>query len=161
MNISGEGGIRTLGRISPTPVFETGPIGHSGTSPKLRTIDPGHLGEQDKEWAEALPLWFTPFREVSSADARKQFSAHIRNLGEEEAGSKSKVLTAGELIDLFLDWRRKKPQRTDARSIRRGTRPRAVAPGWLMGQSAVRRSRADRPRGWARLPSWVQGTTLA
>src|SRR2546430_169150 len=30
---SGEGGIRTLGRISPTPVFETGPIGRSGTSP--------------------------------------------------------------------------------------------------------------------------------
>ena len=30
---SGEGGIRTLGRVAPTPVFETGPIGHSGTSP--------------------------------------------------------------------------------------------------------------------------------
>jgi integrase len=30
---SGEGGIRTLGRIAPTPVFETGPIGRSGTSP--------------------------------------------------------------------------------------------------------------------------------
>src|SRR5207245_4709249 len=30
---SGEGGIRTLGRASPSPVFETGPIGHSGTSP--------------------------------------------------------------------------------------------------------------------------------
>jgi hypothetical protein len=29
----GEGGIRTLGSISATPVFETGPIGHSGTSP--------------------------------------------------------------------------------------------------------------------------------
>ena len=30
---SGEGGIRTLGDIATTPVFETGPIGHSGTSP--------------------------------------------------------------------------------------------------------------------------------
>ena len=30
---SGEAGIRTLGRISPTSVFETDPIGHSGTSP--------------------------------------------------------------------------------------------------------------------------------
>src|SRR5712691_7468501 len=30
---SGEGGIRTLGRLAPTPVFETGPIGRSGTSP--------------------------------------------------------------------------------------------------------------------------------
>src|SRR5579885_1957800 len=32
---SGEGGIRTLGRASPTPVFETGPIGRSGTSPHI------------------------------------------------------------------------------------------------------------------------------
>ncbi len=30
---SGEGGIRTLGWLSPTPVFETGTIGHSVTSP--------------------------------------------------------------------------------------------------------------------------------
>src|SRR6516164_7776471 len=30
---SGEGGIRTLGDLATTPVFETGPIGHSGTSP--------------------------------------------------------------------------------------------------------------------------------
>src|SRR5438067_151464 len=29
----GEGGIRTLGTIARTPVFETGPIDHSGTSP--------------------------------------------------------------------------------------------------------------------------------
>ncbi len=29
----GEGGIRTLGRLSSTPVFETGTIGHSVTSP--------------------------------------------------------------------------------------------------------------------------------
>ena len=30
---SGEGGIRTLGRLAPTPVFETGTIGRSVTSP--------------------------------------------------------------------------------------------------------------------------------
>ncbi len=30
---SGEGGIRTLGELAPTPVFETGTIGHSVTSP--------------------------------------------------------------------------------------------------------------------------------
>jgi hypothetical protein len=30
---SGEGGIRTRGEASPTPVFETGPFGRSGTSP--------------------------------------------------------------------------------------------------------------------------------
>ncbi len=29
----GEGGIRTHGRLAPTTVFETVPIGHSGTSP--------------------------------------------------------------------------------------------------------------------------------
>ena len=29
----GEGGIRTLGRLASTPVFETGPFGRSGTSP--------------------------------------------------------------------------------------------------------------------------------
>ena len=39
---SGEGGIRTLGRIAPTPVFETGPIGRSGTSPRsLPFVGPG------------------------------------------------------------------------------------------------------------------------
>ena len=30
---NGEGGIRTLGDLATTPVFETGPISHSGTSP--------------------------------------------------------------------------------------------------------------------------------
>ena len=32
-NFGGETGIRTLGRLSPTTVFETAPIDHSGTSP--------------------------------------------------------------------------------------------------------------------------------
>ena len=31
--VSGEGGIRTRGELTPTPVFETGPFGRSGTSP--------------------------------------------------------------------------------------------------------------------------------
>src|SRR5262245_53643109 len=35
---SGEGGIRTLGDVAATPVFETGPIGHSGTSPGCDTL---------------------------------------------------------------------------------------------------------------------------
>ena len=34
----GEGGIRTLGRLAPTPVFETGPIGRSGTSPSSSRV---------------------------------------------------------------------------------------------------------------------------
>ena len=33
----GEGGIRTHGTVARTPVFETGPIDHSGTSPGART----------------------------------------------------------------------------------------------------------------------------
>ena len=35
----GEGGIRTLGPVARTPVFETGPIGRSGTSPKLYILN--------------------------------------------------------------------------------------------------------------------------
>lgn len=32
--IGGETGIRTLGRLAPTTVFETAPFDHSGTSPR-------------------------------------------------------------------------------------------------------------------------------
>src|SRR5262245_53631128 len=32
--LSGERGIRTLGSLAATPVFETGPINHSGISPR-------------------------------------------------------------------------------------------------------------------------------
>ncbi len=35
----GEGGIRTHGTIAGTPVFETGPIDHSGTSPQRATLE--------------------------------------------------------------------------------------------------------------------------
>src|SRR5512135_3871369 len=34
VRIGGEGGIRTHGRVAPTPVFETGPFDRSGTSPR-------------------------------------------------------------------------------------------------------------------------------
>ena len=34
----GETGIRTLGRLSPSTVFETAPFDHSGTSPQDRSI---------------------------------------------------------------------------------------------------------------------------
>ena len=33
--IGGETGIRTLGGLAPTTVFETAPFDHSGTSPRL------------------------------------------------------------------------------------------------------------------------------
>ena len=34
MYFGGETGIRTLGRLAPTTVFETAPFDHSGTSPQ-------------------------------------------------------------------------------------------------------------------------------
>ena len=37
----GEGGIRTHGGLAPTTVFETAPIGHSGTSPQWRGCSGG------------------------------------------------------------------------------------------------------------------------
>jgi site-specific recombinase XerD len=48
--------------------------------------------------------YFGNVKEVPYEEARRQFAAHIRNLAEEGAASKSGVLTAGELIELFLDW---------------------------------------------------------
>src|SRR5262245_12427030 len=62
---SGEGGIRTLGSIAATPVFETGPIGHSGTSPvkveviiELREGDEkpsdGHVWASTGSWRHAM-----------------------------------------------------------------------------------------------------------
>jgi site-specific DNA recombinase len=39
LKTSGEGGIRTLGDVAATPVFETGPIGRSGTSPSTLASD--------------------------------------------------------------------------------------------------------------------------
>ncbi|SBT03873.1 hypothetical protein ACCAA_1170018 [Candidatus Accumulibacter aalborgensis] len=35
----GEGGIRTLGRLTPTPDFESGTFGHSATSPQARDVN--------------------------------------------------------------------------------------------------------------------------
>ena len=34
----GETGIRTLGRLAPTTVFETAPFDHSGTSPQALSL---------------------------------------------------------------------------------------------------------------------------
>lgn len=48
--------------------------------------------------------YFGNVQDVSYDEARRLFATHIRNLAEEGAASKSKTLTAGELIDLFLDW---------------------------------------------------------
>ena len=35
----GETGIRTLGRLAPSTVFETAPFDHSGTSPQRPSLD--------------------------------------------------------------------------------------------------------------------------
>ena len=43
----GETGIRTLGRLAPSTVFETAPFDHSGTSPwyfALAILDPADKG---------------------------------------------------------------------------------------------------------------------
>ena len=36
LTFGGEGGIRTLGRVAPTPDFESGTFDHSATSPQCR-----------------------------------------------------------------------------------------------------------------------------
>src|SRR5436190_8628180 len=57
---SGEGGIRTLGRISPTPVFETGPIGRSGTSPGVCRRARHSVYRASPAWQARPPLPWVP-----------------------------------------------------------------------------------------------------
>jgi integrase len=42
--------------------------------------------------------------EVPYSEAKKQFSQHLQSLVEEHQGNKVKQLTAGDWMDLFLDW---------------------------------------------------------
>ena len=50
----GERGIRTLGGLAPTTVFETAPFNHSGTSPRgLRLKQPGKPGRQTTSCASS------------------------------------------------------------------------------------------------------------
>lgn len=51
--------------------------------------------------------YFGNVQDVSYDEARKLFSAHIKSLVEGEGGSKRKTLTAGELVELFLEWIKK------------------------------------------------------
>ena len=55
----GEGGIRTLGTLARSTVFETAPIDHSGTSPHARpgpcTGAPGRRAARSSAGASALP----------------------------------------------------------------------------------------------------------
>ena len=58
--------------------------------------------------------WFTEvtylgnIAEVPHADARQAFAKHLGTLGEEAEDRKRAVLSAGELMDLYLDWVQKK-----------------------------------------------------
>jgi integrase len=57
--------------------------------------------------AGGFDTYFGNVKEVSYEDARRQFASHIKNLVDQEPACKGKVLTVGELIDLFLDWLQK------------------------------------------------------
>jgi integrase len=48
--------------------------------------------------------YFGRVDEVPYADARRQFNSHLASVTDGQDGSKSRDLTAGELMDLFLDW---------------------------------------------------------
>ena len=52
---SGEGGIRTPGRVAPTPVFKTGAFGHSATSPDdtIRIADDSRLVDRSQNPASS------------------------------------------------------------------------------------------------------------
>ena len=53
MDSGGEGGIRTLGTLASTTVFETAPFDHSGTSP-LSVSRPDAPGPQTADVAKPL-----------------------------------------------------------------------------------------------------------
>ncbi len=52
----GETGIRTLGRLAPTTVFETAPFDHSGTSPRWARVTLLRSGVQGKMPIASLAL---------------------------------------------------------------------------------------------------------
>ena len=54
-SFNGEGGIRTLGGVAATPVFETGPIGRSGTSPAISQGHEARPGPPSKGILAAQP----------------------------------------------------------------------------------------------------------
>ena len=68
---------------------------------------PQEEGPWEHYWfteAGGSPTSFGNVQEASFEDTRKLVSTHVENLVEEEPVSKSKTLTAGELVvDLFLE----------------------------------------------------------
>jgi integrase len=77
--------------------------------PRKPTLRRKKVGRSEYWFTKAggSDTYFGNIKEVPYEEARRQFAAHISNLVEEETPSKTKVLTAGELIDLFLDWLQK------------------------------------------------------
>ncbi|MGE3806202.1 MAG: tyrosine-type recombinase/integrase [Gemmataceae bacterium] len=51
--------------------------------------------------------YFGNVNDVTYSDARRLFREHMNRIGEAATASKRKELTAGELMDLFLEWIRK------------------------------------------------------
>jgi hypothetical protein len=51
--------------------------------------------------------YFGNVADVPFKEAKKLFTSHIKTLAEDEVASKGKVLTAGERIELLLDWLQK------------------------------------------------------
>lgn len=57
--------------------------------------------------------YFGNIGDVPYSEARKDFNEHLKSIGESVKDSKRKGLTAGELMDLFLDWiERNRSERT-------------------------------------------------
>lgn len=48
--------------------------------------------------------YFGNVQDVPFTEARQRFNEHLKSIVELEKDSKKKALTAGELMDLFLDW---------------------------------------------------------
>jgi len=51
--------------------------------------------------------YFGTVEDVPYKEARKLFADHVQILSDEKKDNKSRGLTAGDLMDLFLDWIRK------------------------------------------------------
>ncbi len=83
---SGGGGIRTHGRLAPTPVFETGPFNHSGTPPGVVCLGNSSFPEELRQQGSA-GFGKDTFRQ---ADAMVQ-SRVVRQAVETPAGSRLRI----------------------------------------------------------------------
>ncbi len=77
----GEGGIRTLGTLTRTTVFETAPFNHSGTSPPVvrARLCPGARGTGPLVAGEGFYRTFSPARNPLVAPRRQGQGRHVRD----------------------------------------------------------------------------------